>query len=292
MEKAPINFKQKRDFGEVINATFSFLGQEFKPLGKVILLYVLPVLIVAAILNVFVGIEQQKYLNSFKAVDTTLASNPFSMLGNVYKYTFLILLIYLVALSALRCTIYGYIKTYVEKGKDQFTTEDVWKEVRRFILPVLGTSIVVGLITGIGTLFCLLPGVYLGISLCLIYTIMIFEGKGMGDAFSRSFGLTKQDWWVTLGIVFISYIIVYVISLILSIPGMIMGVTSVFTSIRHFDQTSKLNFSTTYYIINSITSLLSYVLISIPFIAISFQYFSLVEQKERPSLQARIEQIG
>lgn len=292
MEKAPVNFKQQRDFGEVFNATFTFIGQEFKPLGKAILYFVLPVLIVAAILSVFVSIEQQKFTNSMQAGNIDPTANPFAAIGPMYKYLFLTLLVYMVALSALRCTIYGYIKAYVEKGKDQFTLDDVWSEVKRFILPVLGTSLIVGILVGIGFMFCLVPGIWLGVSLSLIIVVMMFEGNGMGNAFSKSFSLTKVDWWSTLGILFISYIIVYLLTLLLSIPAVLMGLKSFFTTFKNLQATGEMNFSTTYYIINSLTSLISYILFSIPFIALAFQYFNLLEITEKPSLKDKIEQIG
>jgi len=292
MEKAPVNFKQQRDFGEVFNATFTFIGQEFKPLGKAILYYVLPVLIVAAILSVFVNIEQQKVTNSMRAGINDPTSNPLTLMGPFYKYTFLTLLVYMVALSALRCTIYGYIKAYVEKGKDQFTLDDVWSEVKRFILPVLGTSFVISILVGVGFVFCLVPGIWLGVSLSLIFVAMMFEGNGMGNAFSRSFNLTKVDWWSTLGIIFISYIIVYLLTILLSIPAVLMGLKSLFATFKDLQNTGEMNFSTSYYIINSITSLITYVLFSIPFIALAFQYYNLLEMTEKPSLKDKIEQIG
>jgi hypothetical protein len=292
MEKAPVNFKQQRDFGEVFNATFAFIGQEFKPLGKALLYYVLPILIIAAFLSVLVSIGQQKYLHSFQAGSADITANPFAAMGSTLKYSLLSMLVYLLAFSALRCTIYGYIKVYVEKGKDQFTTEDIWSEIKKFILPVLGTSIVIGLLIGVGFVFCIIPGIWLGISLSAIYIAMIYEGKGMGDAFNRSFNLTKQDWWTTLGIIFVSYIIVYILSIIMAVPAVLMGLKSFFTAFKDLQSPVEMNFSTTFYIINSITSLVTYILFTIPFIAIAFQYFNLLEMKEKPSLKEKIEQIG
>jgi hypothetical protein len=43
---------------------------------------------------------------------------------------------------------------------------------------------------------------------------------------------------------------------------------------------------------NSITTLLGYLLVSVPLVIMIFNYFSLVEIKERPSLQEKIEQIN
>ncbi len=290
MEKTNINFKQVRDFGEVFNATFAFIGQEFKLLGKAILYFVLPVLVITAILNVLIGIEQQKFLNEFSTMDPSDISNPFSMMGNTYKYAGLMMLVYIVAMTSLICTVYGYIKLYVTKGKDQFTLGDIWQQVAKYFLPVLGTSIVVGIITFIGLIFCLIPGIYLGVSLCLIYMALLYEEKGFGDAFSRSFELTKEKWWLTFGILLIAYILIYIISILLSIPSILMGFKSLFTNFKNPAQ--PLNLTTGYYIMNSITSLISYILFTIPYVAIAFHFFSLREAKERPSLQEKVDQIS
>ena len=292
MEKTPINFKQKRDFGEIFNATFTFIGQEFKPLGKVILMYVLPVLLVAAILNVLVSIEYQKFFNTFKTDNIEMISSPFAAMAGIYKYLFLYLLVYLLAFTALRCSIYSYIKVYVEKGKDQVTMADVWTEIRRFFFPVLGTSILIGLLVGVGYILCILPGIWLGVSLCMIFISLVYEGKGLGKSFDRSFNLIKNNWWVTFAVILVSYILVYILAMVLSIPTMLMGFKSLFSSLKNGGNPGLMNYSTTYYILNSIITLLTYIMFSVPFIAISFQYFSLVEIKERPSLEQKIEQIG
>ena len=292
MEKAPVDFRQQRDFGEVFNATFTFIGQEIKPLGKVILLYVLPFLLVAAILGVFVNIGQQKNMNLIRSGSPEFAENPFGMLGTMYKYIFLLMIVYLAGLSALRCAIYGYIKLYVVRGKGQFSQADVLNEIKKYILPVMGSSLLIGIMVGFGMLLCLVPGVWLGVSLSMIFIALVFEGNGFSNAFNRSFSLTKLKWWLTLGIIIVAYLIVYMIAMFMSIPNMILGFSSVFSSFKNLEEPAEINFPLSFYIISSITSLVTYILCSIPYIALAFQYFSLVEMKERPSLGDRIEQIG
>jgi hypothetical protein len=292
MEQSPINLKQKRDFGDVFNAAFTFIRQEFKPLAKAMLFFVLPFLLISAILSVFINIEQQKAVHLLRPDNPAFAANPFSSLATVYKYVALTMLVYLFAITAMRCTLYGYIKAYNEKGKDNFTIDDVWSEIRKFFFPVLGTSLLISMMVGAGFVFCIAPGVWLGVSLSLIYISMMFEGKGMSSAFSRSFDLTKQDWWVTLAIILVSFIIVYILSLLLSIPAMILGIKSVFTNFKNIQQSQEMNFPISVYIVSAITSLATYLLFIIPFTTIAIQYFSLVETKDRVSLQNKIEQIS
>jgi hypothetical protein len=292
METTQINFKQERDFGEIFNATFGFIGQEIKLLGKAILYFVLPILLIAAVLGVLAGIEQQKAMNLISSGNTADITNPFSMFSGMFKYYGIVILLYMVGMTSLSCTIYGYIKLYTKKGKDQFTLDDVWAEIKRYFFPILGISIPVTVIIIFGTFLCVIPGIYLGVSLCLIYIIYIYEEIGFSDAFSRSFNLTGQKWWLTFGIILIAYLMVSMISLILSVPSILLGLKPLFTAFKNPEDPMKFNFSTAYYIMNSLTSLIGYLLYSILLIVISFQYFSLRELKEKPSLQEKIDQIG
>lgn len=291
MEQAPINFKQERDFGEIFSATFAFIGQEIKPLGKAILYYVLPVLLIASILLVFLGIEQQKMMQEVTGGDPYALSNPFSMMSSMFSYMLLLMVIYAVAFTTLKCTIYGYVKLYNEKGKDGFGLSDVWNEIMRFFFPVLGTSILVGFLVGIGFALCLIPGIYLGISLSIIYMALLFEGKGFGNAFSRSFDLTKQKWWLTFGLIIVSYLMIYMITMIFSIPGMILGLKPLLSNLKNMEDISSFSFSTGYYVINSITNLVMYILFTIPALILAFHYYSLVEMKDKPSLLNKIDDI-
>jgi hypothetical protein len=288
MENNQVNFKSIRDFGEIFNSAFAFIGEEFKPLGKAILLYAMPFLIVASIIGVVFGIQQQQLMNSFKLQNSTDLSESFSLVGQTYKYLFLIMLLYMVGMSVLQCTIMGYIKLYIEKGKGNFTTEEVWNEIKPRIFPVLGISLICFILIIIGFIFCVIPGIILAVSLSLILPAYFYEEKGFGNAFNRSFQLTGEKWWLTFGLLIVSYILVYVMMLLLSIPSILMGFKTLFAIASH----AEVHISTGYYILNSITQLVTYMLFSIPLIILIFNYFSLVELKDRPSLQEKIDQIS
>lgn len=292
MQQEPVKFRQVRDFGDLFNATFSFIGAEYKNLGKAVLYYAVPFLIITAISGVLLSMEQQKFYNAALFTGASDLNGSFSALADIYKYTFLILFAYMIGMSMLQCTLYGYIKLYVNKGKDQFNVEDVWHEMKKYILPVIGISIILGILILIGMMLCLLPGIILAVYLALIFPAYIFEDRGFGDAFSRSFQLTGQKWWMTLGLIIVSFIMVYMIALLFSIPAMLLGFKSIFSSLQNLDQYKPTEFTTAFYIVNSITSLITYVIFSIPSIIMAFHYFSMVEVKERPSLEDKIQQIG
>lgn len=256
------------------------------------LYFVLPALLLASILMMLLGIEQQRMIEDITGGDPTRLDPTTPLFGNFFWYYGFIMLCYIFAFTVEKCTVYGYIKLYIEKGKDNFSLHDIWSEIKKHFFPVLGTSIVTGLIIIVGLALCFIPGIYLGVSLSLIYMALIFERKGFGNAFSRSFQLTGKKWWLTFGLVIVTYLMIYIISMIFSIPGMLLGLKPLLTNMGNPEQMDNISFSTGYYILNSLTYLLMYFLYVIPPFVMAFHYFSLVEHLDKPSLEDRIEQIG
>ncbi|MBN9521428.1 hypothetical protein J0H58_23380 [bacterium] len=74
--------------------------------------------------------------------------------------------------------------------------------LRRF-LPLLGVSIVVGLMVFVGTMLCCLPGIYLAIIYAFVGQIVVLERLGVGEALSRSSELVKGFWWRVFGVLFL-----------------------------------------------------------------------------------------
>jgi len=62
-----------------------------------------------------------------------------------------------------------------------------------FRLSPLGTMLLVGLATILGTLLCCLPGIYVGLVLSLTIPVMVFETQYGPDAMRRSYALTTYN---------------------------------------------------------------------------------------------------
>ncbi len=67
----------------------------------------------------------------------------------------------------------------------------------------VATQIVVTFIAAIGTLFCVLPGIFVGIRLHLAPYYVIDRGYGIGDAIKASWHDTKGNFWGLLGAVIV-----------------------------------------------------------------------------------------
>lgn len=290
MEKTQINFKQERDFGEIFSAVFNFIGQEFKQLMLAILVYVGPLLLVGgALLWIFFMNFQNTFLSlSENPEDFT---NPFSLMGNFFLIMIIIVLIGMLAVTMLRSTVLAYIKLYVEKGKNNFTISDIGGQIMNYYFPLLGIMIVVTLFTGIAMMFCILPGIYVGVSLSIIYMIYVFEKIGFGDAFSRSFKLIGKKWWLTLGLIIVAGLMIGMISYIMYIPMFAFSFKDLFTNMQNPEALEEFVFPKYIFVSYILYYIVYFLLQSIPFILLSFHYFSLVEMQEKPSLEEKINQI-
>jgi len=105
----------------------------------------------------------------------------------------------------------------------------------RFLLLVVLVSLVfiVGSVIGLLIFFVgtLLAMAYLGVSLYVAGPALIVENASPGDAIWRSFTLTHKDFWVSLGLVIVLFVITLVIQFVLmaivSLPGAIVFIFQV-----------------------------------------------------------------
>jgi hypothetical protein len=70
----------------------------------------------------------------------------------------------------------------------------------RRLLPYLGWAVLAGLLTGVGFLLCLVPGIWLGVVFySSLLGVVAFEQGRYGSAFSRCFALNRNHWWSNFG---------------------------------------------------------------------------------------------
>src|SRR5690554_6896170 len=82
MKKPLINLEKERDFTDVINTTFSFIKQEFKPLMKTVLLCVgLPIIIASSFAAIY---SQNAMANMFDALQGNTIANSQSFTAIVF----------------------------------------------------------------------------------------------------------------------------------------------------------------------------------------------------------------
>jgi hypothetical protein len=66
---------------------------------------------------------------------------------------------------------------------------------------LLGSVILAGLITGLGTCACIIPGIYLGVLYAFVSQVVVLENLSGMDALNRSKQLVSGFWWRVFGVV-------------------------------------------------------------------------------------------
>ncbi|OGX84932.1 hypothetical protein [Hymenobacter coccineus] len=284
------DFRQERDFGQKISATFEFIGVHFRPLGRVLLYIALPAALVQGVLS---GLLQTQLLARVQTAATgggaawqrqsalygTLFSSPTYYLNTVVSQIFTTLLI---------LSVYGYLLhclTGTAGPGRPASVADVWavvkREFLRTFLSIWGLTIVIML----GLLVFVLPGMYLMVALSLFFIVRLVEGTGFRATLSRCLFLTRGKWWSTFGVLFIMVLLLYVL---LAAAGSVAtllagGLTLIVHSVR-----TPL-FTVT---ITAITTLFTLLVYPPLLLVLAFQYFNLVELKESRSLHALVGQLG
>jgi hypothetical protein len=110
---------------------------------------------------------------------------------------------------------------------DAYLGEQVgWRQSLRFAvrrLPaVVGLSILSTILIGLGTIACVIPGIYLWGAFYVAIPVLLVEGVGPRRALGRSRRLVKGRWWGTIGVAIIGYLLVAIVGAALT--ALVFGV--------------------------------------------------------------------
>ena len=309
-----IEFQHTRDFSRKLNATFEFIRQNFKALGKSILFIAGPPVLVG---SVMAGSFMGEFFNFGKvaqgnpdAISDYFLSVSFWM-QLLLMFTFLTVS-FVVAIATINC----YLIIYDEKKTNQIEVNEVWDRVRHVFWSYLGTSVlfffvfitayiillipvfiladVSGVFLFFGIFFIVAGIIFLAFSSSLTFFIQLYEKKNFIDSIMRSIRLVNNGkWWSTFGLITILYLIMMTVSYIFIIPYYVV----LFTNTLHSASAgTELEFSSGFKIWTIVFFTLYYMaqmlLYALPNIGIAFQYFNLVELKEAKGLMNQIENIG
>jgi hypothetical protein len=278
MAKTHTEFLRTRDTGEVINASLYFIREHFNPILKSILYIAGPVLLFTVIVSTFymageigAAFDSTQPVLFPAGLLITLVSNFAAMLVTV----------------VIIAIMYEYIFLCYHHGIRHYEVSEVWNAVKKRILLYFIYSILVGILTFLGFLFLIIPGIYFMVTLSFIYMFTFFENRNFVEAVSRCHEFIQGQWWNTLGLLVLVYLIYYIISLLFSFPALIYGAIIGFLSIGGDGMNVSLIFS---FLITMLASV-SYVAIILPVTAVAYQYFNIVERKYAPGLSQDIENL-
>lgn len=284
MQPTKTKLYQKRDFGEVLNATFTFLRNNAKSYlsihlaisGIFVALYVLfTAFATTEVFNESFLAQQQGNLNNFSIMN---------VLANILQ-----------ALSTLSIALvtFAYLKKYHESESGEVHLAEVWSLFSKYFLPVLGLSFLWGMALVLGFVLLIIPGIYLMVRWSMVLPLAIIDDKPVMDTFGKSNDLVKGSSWPVFGMLIVLAIISYIISLAITLPaGIIFGVDA----FMQFSDPDNLDVNRLFgwkfvlvMIFGAIGSMAGQL---VYYVGLAFQYFSLIEAKESRGLLDDIEAAG
>lgn len=281
MEFRKIELYKERDFSLKLNATIEFIRQNFKKLTKSIIYIAGPFILTLGIANA--------YLQNLLVLDNLNEENLFPF---AISY-FIVMFVTLIAIVMVATVVNAYMKIYHQRGDNNFEVSEVWQHTKKYFFTNLLALIISSLITLVGLVFFIIPGIYLAIAFSLIYIIVVQEDLGVFDAISRCFALISGKWWSTFGLLFITGIIVSLIGSVFSIPVLILQFMLGISGFGESGfQTDGVLYEFALMFFTVLQSVATYILYSIVYVALAYQYGNLVERKEAVGLMDKIDNLG
>ena len=289
-----IEFKKERDLGAIINDTFKFIRENWKPYFGAIIKIVGPFILVGSILMVvffgyYVGVAGE----FTSMADSENPNDIFGLILPMFGWMGLLAIVFILVYIMVSLTSLYYIKSYISNN-GIVNIEDVKTNTFKNIWKFLGLGVLIVLMVGFGAILCYLPGIYLWVVLSLATSILVFEGKSVGDSISHSFTLISGQWWNTFGVLLVIAILVNILGYAFSVPALIYQLIGHGTTLGSSDPTEVFNvFKDPIYIgLNVLSYIGKFVLSSISLIAAVFIYYDLNEQKNLTGTIEKIESLG
>ncbi len=281
MAEQKIEFRKIRDFGENLNDTFLFIRMQFKPLLASFFAICGVLMVIQAILY---GIYQSGAMGGLGDLlsGRKIRENRVSDILNVGYFSMIFSM--WITFVAMQVAFTAYIKLYVENNGNTPSIEDVWSVFKQYFFKILLYGIPITLLTLIGFVFCLAPGVWLAVVWVPFVFIVMMEDKDFGNAFSRCFEIVKENFWSSFAVYLVAFLVYNFSSGIVGlVVGAIAGVIAYL---------STKDISTTVGIVTSFLNIFSYTFYIVYLVSIAFHYFTLVEKRDGTGLLSRIDSIG
>ncbi|PEN14880.1 hypothetical protein CRI94_00875 [Longibacter salinarum] len=295
MSSYQIELRKERTLSDVINATFQFIRANIRILGKTILLIVGP--LAAVVLSVGLTLTSTVDFRAFLESDNPFASGGFGAL--IGGFSVVIIATSIGAFMLMVATM-SVVKLYDERGPGAFVLDDVWVEMKKhaaglffvgflfFLAVVLPYPLAI--IPCLGPIAYMAWAFYAQTAFTLAYPIRVFEQETGWSAFQRARELMKDHFWESFGVFFAANLMAQLLGFAAAIPSAVISFLGTFLAWNNPGDGGMVGVVLAVFYASAI--LLTIGLSIIMYIAMTLQYFNLVEQKENVGLRRRVEEMA
>ena len=264
-----IQFRKKRETGDIITDSFKFLKQEYQPILKLVSIYVLPFILIYAYVQIQL---QQKFIGK---IDFTNTENLMANIGPVYTNLFFAGIFSLFVQSLLIATYYSYLEAYIKKGKGNFSLSEITPLLFSNGIMALKANLLLFLIVITGLFLCVVPGIYFANTLSIVVMVYMFERKGTVNAFLRTAFMVNTQWWNTLLLNILAIVLIWSAGMIVTLPTIFAGASLDLFGSKPINAEQLPMW---YWILSGASSVVGSIACIIPYTFWAFQYFNLDER--------------
>lgn len=273
-----MNFAKRREPGEILTDTILFLKDEFKPIARLTAVYVLPFMILMAVVQVYLQI---KLTEASEILNQLGQERLIAELGGLYGNMLLFILFNVFVQSLLAALLFTYVSCYIRAGAGNFSDADISAMLFHNSLRALAAGFSVAALSIIGLMLCILPGIILANSLSLAVFISVFENRQPGYSLVRSWMLVRRQWWVTLSLAIIGILFMWLVSIIFTLP---IFVQNTLQSLQPLASDQTAGMPLWHMIVTGIAVVVSSFAAIVPMTMMSLQYFNLLEREKEEIL--------
>lgn len=323
-QKPGFILRKERDFGEIIGDSFKFFTQHFKSTISIFLKFLGPLLLLSVLANVIFQYKMGAIFTDLVSLGSTFdAENFLTIMSSLLLY-------FLVELFLIPFTFFYFtlciIKCFLHN--ESITTSIIFSFLKESFLKYLLFAILtffavlvttffsaffLGLIFGIlsiGSPFfgiiVIIPltlAIFIPITFVFMYftlgiAVSIFEDLSIGDALTKSGKLLKNNWWKTLAIYVVFFLIIFILSYIFQLPSTVYTMVKSFVVIDSATNQESMEGLASLYqdwvsLLLTALGIIGQNLLSIfKYIMIALVYFSLSEKLDFKGTYDRIDNIG
>lgn len=294
MEKQRIPLYKVRLFGEKIGDTFSFVGENLKPMLKWTTCVLLPLALLLALVS-------SRYLDVVVSMGQQVGQPSLENLSSFIVWYVALLLVALLIATVMPALIYGLMRIYAER--EQRLRGLTWAEIkpvfmkllkRSLILMVTVTVFAIVIVAAFGALVALLAssGLNRAIGVLAIFLLtvafMIFivpftlatpiylfeDNISVMGALKKSFRLGMRTWWGVFGVAFVLSIILSIVVTVISMPYAIalLAKFAFFADGGGESFVNTMGFSVMLGILSFFTCLMAYLCYTVLYVGYAYQY--------------------
>lgn len=276
MQQQYLELRTRRELGSILSDSFAFVRINLKPLLNVLLKTTGVFFLISVLSSGFYQYANASAWMTTDPVNFVIVFLVF-LLGSILFFT------------SAAAAVFSFMENYMDnKGaiQEEVVIQQTWSKMGQLIL----LSLMYYPMLVVGFLFFIIPGIYLLVPLAMVFPIFCFQKLGKIASIKASFSLTSGYWWVTFGTLFVTSLVIGIISFVFQLPGSIYLVTK--TLFAATEGTEGLSGDFIYLILATIGSAASNLLSIVLTIAMGLIYFDLDEEKNRTGLKAKLEDLG